>query len=655
MCMYRVEPLTAEEKARIKQENRSERQRAREAKKAIVAVGELPSDFSEWVDTIFEKVMFYNKIKRGKYVARCEACQATVELTHACSSRRIQCPSCGLGVVLKRIKFPSGVHQQRKIAVLDRAGKCWVQRLFLCERSTCLNDHEVYSTTRVGEEQRDYLDENDTVWHFHPVPYSVPVEKARWEKGCGKIHGMGWTGWRVEDGPLFTYPNNLSTLFQGSKLQYSAIEIATEKTLVNPFYYLKKYKDEPKLELLYKVGLYRIAQQLQRNEWYTSSAKRLIRDVKSLKDLGIDSPEEARTCSNFSIELLIARKEVKAWKVDDSVRELAWKFVEKINERSGTDFNYDFITRERWFKYYLTQAEIYKEVGNFIGDYIDYIGDCVTLGLNLKDTAVNRPKSLKVSHDWARNEIKVQETQVYDALIEATHDSLCRLVEWTDGNITVVMPRSSREIVEEGVRQKHCVGRYCERVAVGESVILFLRHADSPNENFFTMEIKKDMEKLDIVQCRGFANGEKTEEVEKFLKKYKRWFNHRPIDDYDAGNIMVHYFKAVRKKDGKYISNYDHKTEFKIGEWKEAELDRDSDKVAVKGLHVASLEFAQNWGDRWEDVAILEVETNIHDVVVPDAKDQVRTSRFRVIREVPFEEMGEWGAKRLARAAGKVA
>lgn len=99
------------------------------------------------------------------------------------------------------------------------------------------------------------------------------------------------------------------------------------------------------------------------------------------------------------------------------------------------------------------------------------------------------------------------------------------------------------------------------------------------------------------------------------------------------------------------ISNYDKKMKFKIGEWKETELDRDSDKVAVKGLHVASLEFAQNFGSSWDDVAILEVETNIHDVVVPDAKDQVRTSRFRVIREVPFEEMGEWGERHLKRAA----
>ena len=636
-------------------ENRTERQRVRAAKKAIVSVGELPEGFDSWVDTIFEKVMFYQKVKRGKYAARCEACQATVELTHACSSRRIQCPSCGSQVILRRIKFPSGYYQRRLIAVVDRSEGYWIQRLFLCNRSTCYNDTSVYSTTWIGEEQRDCIDEKDHIWQFHPVPYNKPVEQARWERGGGKIHGMGWTGWRVEDGPLHTYPNNLSELFQGSKFQYSAIEIATEKTFVNPLYYLKDYISEPKLELLYKVGLYRVAQQLQGDRWYSSSSKRLIQNVKSLKDLGINSREEAKKCSNLSVESLIARKEVKSWKLNEDVREKAWKFVEKLNDRCGEDFGYDFITRERWFKYYLTQTEGYTEVGNFIRDYTDYIADCVTLGLNLKDTAVNRPKSLKVSHDWARDEIKIQETQVYDALIEATHDSIARLAEWSDGKFTVIMPRTSREIVEEGVRQNHCVGRYCERVAVGESVILFLRRADEPEKNFYTMEIKKDMAKLDVVQCRGYCNGETTEEVKKFLAKYKRWFNHRSLDEYDAGSVMVHYFKAVHKKDGRYFSNYDKNVEFRIGEWKEEELDCNPDKVAVKGLHVASLEFAQRWGNSWDDVAILEVETNIHDVVVPDAKDQVRTSRFRVIREVPFEEMGEWGAKRLARAAEKAA
>lgn len=664
MCMYGNYYYGGEPSKEYKEmmkaveiENKTERKKSREAKRAILSVGSLPNDFTEWVDTLFDKVMFYTKIKRGKYTARCEVCQATVELPHARSSRKIECPSCGNKVILKDAnKFPGCNHQTKCLTVLDTSLNGWTQRIFVCYRHTTFNMTEVYSTDYIKEEQRDHFGADGKVRPFHPVPYNAEAYKARWDKGDGRVHGQGWKGWRAENMPLHTYPHNLKEIFRNSQYQYSALEIASEKSFVNPFWYLQNYGKEPKLELLYKVGLYRLAEELISSQWYDFDAKRLLRSAKSLKDLGIDRKEEIEECRYFGAELLIARKEVKTWKIEEAVRPSAWAFVKKLNARGGTDFHYSFISRERWFKYYLTQTDDYKEIGNFISDYSDYISDCCTLGVNLKDTAVNRPKSLKVSHDWARDEIKIQETQVYDALIEATHDSLSRFAEWSDGKFTVIMPRTSKEIVEEGVRQSHCVGRYCERVAVGESIVLFLRRADDPSKNFFTMEIKKDMANLDVVQCRGYGNAEKTEEVEKFLKKYERWFNHRPLDGYDAGSVMVHYFKAVHKKDGRYISDRDKKMEFRIGEWKEeAEIDRDPDKVAVKGLHVASLEFAQNFGKWWDDVAILEVETNIHDVVVPDAKDQVRTSKFKVLREVPFEEMGEWGAQRLARAAEKAA
>lgn len=664
MCMYGNYYYGGEPSKEYKEmmkaveiENKTERKKSREAKRAILSVGSLPNDFTEWVDTLFDKVMFYTKIKRGKYTARCEVCQVTVELPHARSSRKIECPSCGNKVILKDAnKFPGCHHQTKCLTVLDTSLNGWTQRIFVCDRHTTFNMTEVYSTDYIQEEQRDHFGADGKVRPFHPVPYNAEAYKARWDKGDGRVHGQGWKGWRAENMPLHTYPHNLKEIFRNSQYQYSALEIASEKSFVNPFWYLQNYGKEPKLELLYKVGLYRLAEELISSQWYDFDAKRLLRSAKSLKDLGIDRKEEIEECRYFGAELLIARKEVKTWKIEEAVRPSAWAFVKKLNARGGTDFHYSFISRERWFKYYLTQTDDYKEIGNFISDYSDYISDCCTLGVNLKDTAVNRPKSLKVSHDWARDEIKIQETQVYDALIEATYDSLSRFAEWSDGKFTVIMPRTSKEIVEEGVRQSHCVGRYCERVAVGESIVLFLRRADDPSKNFFTMEIKKDMANLDVVQCRGYGNAEKTEEVEKFLKKYERWFNHRPLDGYDAGSVMVHYFKAVHKKDGRYISDRDKKMEFRIGEWKEEEeIDRDPDKVAVKGLHVASLEFAQNFGKWWDDVAILEVETNIHDVVVPDAKDQVRTSKFKVLREVPFEEMGEWGAQRLARAAEKAA
>ena len=103
-------------------ENKTERQRSREARNAILSVGDLPSDFSEWVDSLFDKVMFYTKIKRGKYTARCEACQEEVELTHARSSREIECPVCGHKVILKDAgKCPYGYEQHVKCLVYQIA------------------------------------------------------------------------------------------------------------------------------------------------------------------------------------------------------------------------------------------------------------------------------------------------------------------------------------------------------------------------------------------------------------------------------------------------------------------------------------------------------------------------------------------------------
>lgn len=152
------------------------------------------------------------------------------------------------------------------------------------------------------------------------------------------------------------------------------------------------------------------------------------------------------------------------------------------------------------------------------------------------------------------------------------------------------------------------------------------------------------MQRLDIVQCRGFENGDKSPEIVEFLAEYESWFNRRKATVEEEKTTRI-YYKAVRKIDGKYISAWDNKTEYIPGQVLETATDTNPDRVAVKGIHVASLEFAQNYGDSWNDVAILELEIDIKDIVVPDAKDQIRASKVKVLREVPFEEMGAWGAR----------
>ena len=656
MCMYSTVSMSAAERMMLaedcRKEAEGEKRRRRGVKKIVnEAYKELPYSVQQWAKDLLPNVMFYIKEKRGKYRAYCGACGERVELSHARSARVIECPDCAKAVVLKSgMKNPNGYGFWKACAYIERIPEGWMQRLFIARKYIEFRGEKISAHYSFDEEERDVLlsgKGGESYFRFHENSMST----GSWIAGPGREHGMGWTGWRICQLGLKTYPTGLEDLFRGSRYAYSAIAEAVRLADVNPFDYLYDYEREPKLEMISKLGLAGLLQEYCCEKgWGFEDARDRIRRIKNLKDLGIDSMDELENCRGMGIYDLIARKEIKRWDIDWSVYPIALEFIKTLNGRSGEDFSFTFISRERLFKYYLTQQSFYG-MTDFIKDYIDdYIPDCIALGLNLKDMAICAPKNLKTAHRWSANEVKVQKTQVYDAMIEAIYTALHPLVEWRDDKFEIVMPKTSREIVEEGARQNHCVGRYCERVAHGESVILFVRRIEEPEKEFYTLEIKKDMKRCDVVQCRGYGNAAMTDEIQGFLEKYKRWFNRRPLKGYDGDQVMARYYKAVHKRNGRYISNFDGKTEFVIGEWMSVDTNGDPDAVAVKGIHLASLEFAQDFGNRWKDVAILEIETNIHDVVVPDAKDQVRTSRLRVLREVPMDEMGEWG-KAHSRAA----
>ena len=619
----------------------------RRAYQSILAIpSELPDFVQEWAKKSMGKWMFYIKVKRGSYIAVCEACGKKVHLTRARSSRVIECPACGAVVTLKDGTKTGGVGTSRACAYVERDGDAFTQRLFECYKACYFHGLEIDVNYHFTEEERNFrrAQRKATMFSYHPISQGKNIGK--WRSGPGITHGMGWSGWKLRERDINTYPYNLPAVLHGTPYQYSMLETAAENNLVNPMFYFNDYDDEPKLELLYKIGLYRAAAEV--TEYYGDEARRMMRAVRSLKDLGIGSRAEAAECARMTVGQIVARKEIKAWNIGEEGRAAALEFVVRLNQRSGRDFRYDFISRERMFQYFLTQRADYPEVKNFIADYTDYISECCLLGANFNDTAVKMPHALKKAHDWATTERKVQEKQAYEELVAAVYDSLHKLTEWSDGAYQMLMPHSAREIVEEGVRQNHCVGRYVERVATGESVILFLRRVEEPEKNFYTVEIKKDMRRCHIVQVRGEHNASATDEVDAFCKKYTRWFNRRSLNGYDGDTVTVRYYKAVHKRNGRYMSGWDAKTEYHVGEWIEAETDGDPDHVAVKGLHVASLDFAVNYGKDWKDAAILEVETDIHDVIVPDAKDQVRTRRFRVVREVPSEEIANRAAEHAA-------
>lgn len=303
---------------------------------------------------------------------------------------------------------------------------------------------------------------------------------------------------------------------------------------------------------------------------------------------------------------------------------------------------------------YLRNQQNRKGNKDICKDYIDYLSECEELNFDLTDSRILYPTDLIKAHVHTSSLIKIKTEEKTEIGVAKAYSKYHKLCEYDNGKLCVIVPKCCEDIIYEGTVQSHCVGRYVERVAKGEDVILFIRRSAEKDKPFYTMEIRPLMKRLDIVQCRGFENEDASPEiraeVDAFLAEYECWFNNRRSTVEEEKTTRI-YYKAVKKIDGKYISAWDNKTEYVPGQVLETVTDKNPDRVAVQGIHVASLDFAQKYGECWNDVAILELEVDIQDIVVPDAKDQIRASRVKVLREVPFEEMGAWGAKRLFKAA----
>lgn len=104
------------------------------------------------------------------------------------------------------------------------------------------------------------------------------------------------------------------------------------------------------------------------------------------------------------------------------------------------------------------------------------------------------------------------------------------------------------------------------------------------------------------------------------------------------------FYKAVHKKDNRYFSNYNNSFLYNIGQEIKIECDTNVNEDCSYGIHISHLDWALNYGAKWHDLAILEVETDIDKIVLPKNSDgKVRTSEITVLREVPLEECGLYG------------
>ncbi|MGM9629003.1 MAG: PcfJ domain-containing protein [Faecousia sp.] len=122
------------------------------------------------------------------------------------------------------------------------------------------------------------------------------------------------------------------------------------------------------------------------------------------------------------------------------------------------------------------------------------------------------PRNLASMHDRLTRILAEQQRMRSEAEMQKTSEEFQRVVDkygalqWTDGELCIVLPRSSEDLHREGEVLRHCVGGYSIRHISGSDTIFFVRHYRRPERPYYTLDICMTKGVPREVQLHGYGN-----------------------------------------------------------------------------------------------------------------------------------------------------
>lgn len=265
-----------------------------------------------------------------------------------------------------------------------------------------------------------------------------------------------------------------------------------------------------------------------------------------------------RMWSEKALDFITANKDFQKWlfKNADKVSDMAFQTVKNAFKKNANGDPQDYLSS---LKYRIqcgkdvrfTNEAIYKKALKYatqekLSDYIkdnnissesygDYLTACDWLHLDFADTKVLFPKDFRAMHDdytaqYAeyKKEEEAKKCAVISEKMLMTAEKFSFLGAFKDDLFSVVVAKSKLDLINEGEKLHHCVGRmdYDQRQANGKSVICFIRKNTELEKPFVTAEIKIGETKLSVSQCYG-ERDTVIHDVDSFVNKWLKSANRR--------------------------------------------------------------------------------------------------------------------------------
>lgn len=316
------------------------------------------------------------------------------------------------------------------------------------------------------------------------------------------------------------YTHNLTATLKNTGFQYCKIgEYACRKGKFDIAGFLVAYSSGPSLEYLVTLGLDNLVSELiyfwawkQDRKWPIDLAGSSAQDVLGIEKHYIPLirkydvvTDELKLIQDASRHGRIVSEETLLWN-------RRW-----MDYSSNLAILAEYMDLERAINYLKCRFGA-ESPGYVVRYYYYYLRNCSELGYNMNDKSVLFPKDLQIAHDRAANLVTKKRNRNLDPLIARMADRLNREYSFDSGELVIRAPMGVDELIDEGASLKHCVGSYIDRIAKGETTVLFVRKKSEPETPYFTVQVTDDK----VNQVRGMANCRATPEVDSFISEWKQ-------------------------------------------------------------------------------------------------------------------------------------
>lgn len=361
-----------------------------------------------------------------------------------------------------------------------------------------------------------------TDYHKHD-PY---IGKDFWDD-CN-LYGMAHI--KIDNAPVMreTYDEMQGTIFQYSAMK----EYAAAVRDFNPKDYLERYQQIPQIEMLVKLNLIRVVENLVEGYCgiiagqYTKRPDEFLGIRKERVKLLAEQKGDIQLLEVMKVENRMGQN----W-TDDQLKQLSETRLGRGQIELATQYMSIQQLINRISKYarceYGTECSSAEErIRQVASTYADYLSMRVALGYDLKNTVYQQPRNLEAAHEKMvlesnKKEIDKRLAEVAGKfpMIRKNYRKLRSKYFYEDEKFLIRPARSAEEIVIEGRILHHCVGgdNYLRKHNDGATYILMLRSQEDQETPYITVEIRG--EEPSIIQWYG-AHDKKPDE-----KNMKKWLD----------------------------------------------------------------------------------------------------------------------------------